>query len=65
MMMVLCPVPEEQLPVMLPKNVNLDGEGNPLTKMTNGKISFVLLLVKMLSEKQIHSILSLSPHGIT
>ncbi len=26
------PVPEEQLPVMLPKNVNLDGEGNPLNK---------------------------------
>ena len=26
------PVPEEQLPVQLPKNVNLDGEGNPLDK---------------------------------
>ena len=26
------PIPEEQLPVRLPKNVNLDGEGNPLNK---------------------------------
>ena len=31
------PVPEEQLPVVLPKDINLDGEGNPLDKINSWK----------------------------
>ena len=31
------PVPEEQLPVELPKDINLEGEGNPLDKNSNWK----------------------------
>ena len=31
------PVPEEQLPVELPKDINLDGEGNPLDKNNSWK----------------------------
>ena len=58
------PVDKSELPVTLPKDVDLNAKGNPLDQHPSWKRLSINKLEKMQLEKQIHLIHLLTPRGI-
>ena len=57
------PVPIDELPVKLPKDINLNSAGNPLELILNGSLLIVQIVINQQKEKLILLIHSLNPHG--
>ena len=58
------PVDKKELPIKLPEDVDLNSKGNPLENHPTWKKLSIKKLEKVLLEKQIRSIHSLTLHGI-
>ena len=58
------PVPEDQLPISLPKDIDFNKKGNPLDNHLTGNIQNAQNVIKIVLEKPIHLILFLNLAGI-